>query len=144
MRSSAEIEAAFRAHLAMGYEGSVVRMPNGTYEAGVRKEVRSKNVIKLKPDYDAEFKIVGYSEGVGQDAGAIVWELECIDAAGVPKTFKARPKGSIEGRRALFAQMPERFASDYLGKMMTVYYGDTTADGIPRFPRAGQVRAVSP
>lgn len=138
--TSAEIQATYMKYLAQGFEGAVLRMPLGLYQGGVRKEVRSKDVIKLKPDYDAEFKIVGYKDGEGQDKGAITWILETVDSAGRTVTFSARPKMQIEERRALFAEMPTKFASDYLGRMMTIYYGDMTAAGIPRFPRAGLIR----
>ncbi len=136
----AEIEGKYRGFLAAGYEGAVLRKPDGLYQAGTRKEVRSKDVLKLKPEYDAEYEIVGFKAGVGNDSGALIWELKMPDSA---RTFSVRPRGTIEERRALFAKMPAEFDAEYRGKMLRVIYGDTTADGVPRFPRADEIRATT-
>jgi DNA ligase-1 len=136
-RTSAGIEKRYKDYLRNGFEGAVLRLLDGKYEAGTRREVRSKYVLKLKPEYDAEFEIVGYTEGAGRDKGALIWVLKMPAS---DKTFTVRPKGTIEDRRALYSEMPTRFESAFKGKMMRVLFGDTTSDGIPRFPRAVGVR----
>lgn len=139
VKTSVEIERIYKSHLAAGYEGSVLRIPSGLYEASGRKEKRSNYVLKLKPVYDSEFEIVGYHEGRGSDSGAIVWVLKLPNS---DVTFTARPRATIAERRKIFDEMAEKFESEYKGKMMRVLYGDTTKDGIPRFPRAVGVRLL--
>ena len=136
--TSAEIERIYKEYLAAGYEGAVLRLPDGPYEAGIRREVRSKYVLKLKPEYDSEFEIVGFKSGAGREAGALIWLLQTADG----KQFAVRPKGTIQARRELFAQMPDRFDSDFKGHNMRVAYGDMTAAGVPRFPRGLEVRDI--
>jgi len=129
--TEAQIEKIYRAALDAGHEGLVLRNPNGMYEIGIRKEVRSSNVLKLKPVYDSEFEIVGYKSGEGRDADAIIWILRMPNG----KEFSARPAETLEERRALFKTMPDKFETEYRGRMLRISYGDTTTAGIPRFPR---------
>jgi hypothetical protein len=128
---SAQIEKIYKSAIAAGHEGLVLRHPDGMYEAGTRKEVRSKYVLKLKPVYDSEFEIVGYKSGEGRDAGAIIWILRMPNG----REFSARPAETLEERRALYDLMAEKFETEYRGRMLRVSYGDTTALGVPRFPR---------
>lgn len=137
--SSDEIKSIYKQHLKDGYEGSVLRHPHGVYELAGRKEKRSKTVLKLKPVYDSEFEIVGYKDGKGRDSGALMWTLKMPDS---DTQFNARPCMTIEDRRELFKQMSSSFETEYKGKMMRVMYGDTTKDGVPRFPRAVGVRVL--
>ena len=139
VRTSEEIERIYKKHLEEKYEGSVLRHPHGTYELAGRKEKRSKHVLKLKPVYDSEFEIVGFKDGKGRDSGALVWTLKMPES---DKLFNVRPCMTIEDRRALFILMDDQFETYYKGKMMRVLYGDTTKDGIPRFPRAVGVRIL--
>lgn len=136
--TSAEIEKIYTQYLKDGYEGAVVRHADGLYEIGTTCERRSRRALKLKPVFDSEFEIVGYEEGKGRDKGVIIWILKMTNG----KTFKARPADTIEARRELYEKMATEFESNYLGKMMTVIYTDTTKDGTPRFPRAKGVRTV--
>jgi ATP-dependent DNA ligase len=132
LKTSAEIEAFYRKALRAGAEGIVLRNPEGKYEAGARKEVRSKNVLKLKPEFDSEYEIVGYEQGEGRDAGSIIWVLKMPNST---ETFTARPADTLENRRELYTEMATKFESAYKGRMLRIAYGDTTASGKPRFPR---------
>jgi hypothetical protein len=135
----ADIESIYKKHLRDGYEGSILRNPAGVYEAKGRKEVRSANVLKLKPVYDSEFEIVGFKDGKGRDAGAITWVLKMPDS---DVTFSAKPSMTLDERKALFKHVKETDGVEYIGKMMRVLYGDNTEDGIPRFPRSMGVRIL--
>ena len=90
----------------------------------------------MKPVFDSEFEIVGYKDGKGRDKGGIIWILKTEDG----KTFDARPVDTLDARRKLFENMEKDFDTQYLGKMMTVIYTDTTKDGTPRFPRAKSLK----
>lgn len=137
--TSAEIEKIYIQYLQDGYEGAVVRHVDGLYEIGTTCERRSRRALKLKPVFDSEFEIAGYEEGKGRDKGVIIWILKMPNG----KLFKARPADTIEARRKLYEKMATEFESNYLGKMMTVAYTDTTKDGTPRFPRAKCVRTLA-
>jgi ATP-dependent DNA ligase len=134
--SSAEIEQIYKKYLGDGYEGAILRFPDGMYEIGTTKERRTKRALKLKPVFDSEFEIVGYKDGKGRDKGGIIWILKTEDG----KTFDARPADTLDARRKLFENMEKDFDTQYLGKMMTVIYTDTTKDGTPRFPRAKSLK----
>jgi hypothetical protein len=133
---SAQIEKLYRGYLAAGHEGAVLRLPDGLYEPGTRKEIRSKAVLKLKPVHDSEFEIAGFKSGEGRDAGAIIWILKMPNG----REFSARPAETLEERRKMFDSMATKFESDFKGKMLRISYGDTTALGVPRFPRVIGVR----
>ena len=60
--------------LENGAEGLVVRDPNDGYQVG-----RSHNALKMKPKYDAECEVIGYTEGRGKYAGQ-VGALVCVNA----------------------------------------------------------------
>lgn len=108
-----------------GYEGAMIRTPNGVYKFG-----RSKDLLKFKSFNDDEFKIVGYKTGKGRFSNCPIWLCQISD-----KTFEATPVGSFEER----AKMLED-ATSYIGKMMKVKYFGLTKDGIPRFPIALGIR----
>lgn len=57
-----------------GSEGLVVRNPKVGYQAG-----RSQYALKVKPKYDAECEVTGYTEGQGKYTGQ-VGALICINA----------------------------------------------------------------
>lgn len=119
-----EVHAAF---VAEGHEGSIVRTFNGTYKAGHR----SADLLKLKDFLDAEFEIVGFTDGRGKDEGAVIFT--CVTESG--KTFDVRPEGSLDDRRRMF-----RDGESYIGKPLTVRYQTLTDGGLPLFPVAVAVR----
>jgi DNA ligase-1 len=105
----------------------MLRNKKGLYAIGKR----SAELQKYKEMMDDEYKIVGFYEGEGEEAGAVVWE--CATPEG--KTFRCRPKGTHEERRALFKD-----GGSYVGKMLSVTYQELTGDGIPRFPIGTAIR----
>ena len=106
--------------IAQGYEGIIIRNLSGTY---VRR-YRSFNLQKLKRFHDAEFVIVGFSEGEGCETGAILFQCRCD--AGV---FTVRPRGTRDERCRMFA-----IGDSYIGKQLTVRFQELTDSGVPRFP----------
>jgi len=106
--------------ISEGYEGIMLRNKNGIYEHN-----RSRHLQKYKTFMDDEFKVVGYHEGSGNDAGCVVWTCEAKNG----KHFDVRPQGSVESRQEWFQQ-----AKKYIGKQLTVKYQELSEYGIPRFP----------
>lgn len=107
-------------YVSAGYEGVIIRNKKGLY----RLATRSENLQKYKEFEDAEFKIVGFTEGEGNEKGAVIWICETEDH----KQFRVRPTGSVDDRKELFKK-----GDTYVGKKLTVKYQEMTDDGVPRF-----------
>jgi hypothetical protein len=120
-RTPDEVDAIYEGFVENGAEGVVVRNGSGKYTIGTR----SHDVLKYKPQDDAEFLITGFKEGRGKDQGKIIFELVTADG----KPFDARPALSYEERTDMFKN-----GHTYVGKQGTVKYMGETPDGIPRFP----------
>ena len=126
----ADADRALDEALAAGYEGIMIRHPNGRYEHGKR----SVSLLKHKKMYDQEYEIVHCVEGKGKFAGRM-GSLICKGPNG--KTFAANPAVS----EAMRKEMWERRA-EYIGQVGTVQYQELTRDGIPRFPVLKCVRGA--
>jgi DNA ligase 1 len=105
-----------------GYEGIMLRNEAGKYKPG---PTRSSDLIKMKAMVDQEFPIVDYREGVGQEAGAVIWVCETESGA----QFSVRPMGTREQRKKWFNS-----GDQHLGEMLTVRFQEWSKDLIPRFP----------
>lgn len=102
-----------------GYEGLIIRNFDGLYKI----KNRSADLQKFKDFQDAEFKIIGFTEGDNStEKGCIIWICETKDG----KKFNVRPKGTFEERKKLYKD-----GEKYIGEMLTVMYFDHTDDGIP-------------
>ena len=110
-----------------GYEGTMIRDPESTYQVGKR----SKGLQKYKDFLDSEFKIVGFKQGKGNDVGTVIWKCETESG----KTFDVRPTGSREMRMKQFEE-----GEKYIGKKLTVKYQEMTDEGVPRFPVGISIR----
>jgi len=122
-----DVKTAHDVFVKQGYEGAIIRLPNGVYRFGYR----SSELLKLKDFKDAEFKIVGWARGKGKFHN--VPTFRCVTKKG--KEFDATPVGNETHRRALLKK-----ADKLIGKMLTVKFFDYTDDGIPHFPVALGVR----
>ena len=112
-----------------GYEGLMVRDPNGPYEVNKR----SKYLQKYKEFMEEEFKIVGFHDGSGDEKEAVIWD--CITKDN--KTFAVRPKGTFETRKKLYKE-----ANKYIGKLLTVIFQEYSSDNVPRFPVGKAIRDI--
>jgi DNA ligase-1 len=101
-----------------GYEGLIIRNPEGVYEHGKR----SKHLMKYKMFEDSEFKIVDIISGVGTEEGACIYVCEHNGL-----TFNVRPRGTMEERREIFETR-----SSHIGKKLTVRYKEI--QNVPREP----------
>lgn len=104
-----------------GYEGLVLRNPNGKYKPNGRDE----RMIKVKMFDDDEFEIVGFSEGLRPEDMCFVLKTKngC--------EFKAKPTGDRELKQWYLDNM-----NNLIGKMGTVkYFGYTnTTCKVPNLP----------
>jgi DNA ligase-1 len=105
-----------------GYEGQMVRL-DAAYE-----QKRSKHLLKRKEFQDAEFRVIGVEEGLGNWAG---YAKRLVLTLPDGREFGAGVKGNQDFTRQLLADR-ERF----IGGEATIRFFAYTPDGIPRFPVA--------
>lgn len=120
-----DIETMQRVHsmfLEAGYEGTIIRLPEGEYEY----DRRSPNLLKWKEFHDEEYMVVDVVEAE-RLAGAGILVCQKEDGG----RFKATPKCSVEEKCHILANK-----QDFIGKEVTVEYFETFEDGTPRFPVA--------
>ena len=110
-----------------GYEGTMIRDEEMTYEIGKR----SYSLLKLKDFVDAEYRIVDVVDGDGSDVGLAIFELETDSG----QRFNCRPEGSQENRADLFKNRRQ-----LVGKYLTVRYQELSKDGVPIFPVGVSIR----
>ena len=102
-----------------GYEGAIIRLPDGVYEFGKR----SKSLLKWKVFEDKEFKIVGMKLGTGKMSECPIFA--CKNDIN-DKIFDVVPLGTMEARK-------EMLKESNIGKLLTVKFIGRTEDGIPKF-----------
>ena len=115
-------EALFEKHkqfVALGYEGTMVRLDDGEY----LKNGRSSSLLKYKDFIDEVFTIKDIIPAEQRpDWGKPVFEID-------GKEFSAGMRYSHEDRID-FLQNKEQ----YIGKTAEVRFFEMTDDGVPRFP----------
>lgn len=116
-----DLERYYHSYLNKGCEGLIIRNKLGKYEFNKR----SKNLQKLKPFEDAEFEIIGFTQGTGIESDCIIWKCKTKEN----KTFMVRPKGTHTERKELY-----KIGKQFIGKWITIKFQEYTDDGIPRFP----------
>lgn len=127
VKSVKEMNAAYDDFMEQGYEGAMLRNLLGEYETR-----RSYNLQKLKQFQDAEFEIVGISEGRGSLSGHAAAFVCRIDDEHGERNFEAKLKG-----KNVTALLKRCFEDHSLweGKWLTVQYqGFTRKNRVPRFP----------
>ena len=143
------------------YEGVVIRNFSSMYEYGLYKEVRSYGTMKLKPRFDTEFDVIGYTQGKkGKEIGAIVWvcsinnssmnymintfidkypnmakTLEEVDNHGVSREFTVTPNITYDERYALFRYLEDHDDESYKNKMATIEFASTSLYAKPQQPK---------
>lgn len=110
--------------LEEGYEGAIVRERDGEYKFGYR----SNKLLKVKNFMDKEYKITGFTTGVGRFEGSVVWVCETEDG----KSFRVVPQGTMEERQETYYHAHEN--GEGIGDLLKVKFFELTDDNIPRFP----------
>ena len=85
---------------------------------------RSYNLQKYKEFHDKEVLIIGCKEGIGLEAGCVVWRVR--DEFG--NIFWSRPRGSRDLRKKWV-----REATKHIGKELTIRYQELSEDNVPVF-----------
>lgn len=120
-KDDAEIAQRLEKIVAEKGEGLMIRDPNASYEGK-----RSKSILKIKPVYDAEAIIMGYTDGKGKYTG-MVGAFKVMDEEG----HEFNLSGMVD---ALRADPPK------IGSIVSFQFNDKTAGGVPRFARFIRVR----
>ncbi len=120
--STAQLMAQLDHVIANNGEGLMLHLKSGYYQIG-----RSQNIVKLKPKYDAEARVIGFNEGKGKFEG-LMGSLKVEMPNG--KQFNLGSGFSNELRR----NPPP------LGAIITYQYLGLTKNGIPRFAHFLRVR----
>jgi len=125
VQNEQEIMAHHDRWIEEGYEGAMLKEPNGTYQPGQR----SSYWVKVKMFDDAEFKVIGYELGQ-RGVQDLTFVCECEKG-----TFNATMNGSIADKQELFNKV-----DTLIGKMLTVKYFGFTDYGIPNLPKGKAFR----
>lgn len=120
-QSPAEIELAYRAFRAAGFEGAMVKPVNGRYACG-----RSTNWLKMKEAESFDLRVTGFFEGTGKHAGRL-GGLIC-DFSG--RAVRIGTGFSDEERKSLW-----RNPDQAIGRIVEVTAQEKTAAGSLRHPR---------
>lgn len=126
LTSTAALRAKRDAVVAQGGEGLVLHRGSAPYRAE-----RNDDLLKYKPNDDAEAKVIGYTPGNGKYAG-LVGALEVERGDGL--RFRIGSGLSDQDRR----QPPP------IGSTITYTYNGLTTHGVPRFARFLRVRDERP
>jgi hypothetical protein len=114
------------------FEGLMVRQMNGLYNN--KKGYHCPDLLKLKRFMDDEWEIVDAEPCEGSQAGAIKWILR-KDINGKNVFVTAKQMGTVEKSREIYTQFKKN-PKKFIGKSINIRYNETSADGVPRFPRA--------
>lgn len=112
-------------YVSEGWEGCVVRNPNGSYKFGGR----GSEMVKFKLYKESEFIITGISEGLRDED--MCFTLETSD--GIP--FKAKPMGSRD-----IKDQYRKDLNQLIGRMATVKYFYLSDEGTPLQPVLKSIR----
>lgn len=108
-----------------GYEGAMLKDPDGIYQPGQRSSYWNK----VKMFDDDEFKVIGYELGL-RGVQDLVFICEC--KAG---TFHAQMNGTIESKQELYDNIEE-----CIGAQLTVKFFGYSEYGIPNLPKGKAFR----
>ena len=137
VNSYKEAMTKYKKFISMGYEGAMLRNIKGEYLANSNKTgsfMRSNDLVKMKPKFTDEFKVVDYTEGnKGRDKGAIIWVCETKSG----EKFNVTPKDiNYKKRYELYADCKKNFNKKYKNKMITIEYEDLSINQVPQRAKA--------
>lgn len=117
--------------LTQGYEGAILKNPDGIYECGRR----SPNWLKLKPYFDADLTVVGSYPGEGKHVGRIGGLVLEGDTEWNDRTYHVKTEvgtGFTDEERETFQAMVE--TQNLIGRIVEITHEGITVDGACRFP----------
>ena len=134
VENASEADEYYNKVVSNGYEGVIYKSDNRPYEFDFNKEKRSSWYLKRKKQDDAEYPIIGYTQGKGKNLGCIVFELGVNGT-----TFNCVPNGPYSYLKQLYNQALESFDTTFKGKLAKVVFDDLSVDGVPLRGRIVQI-----
>ena len=117
-----EVYYFYNEYVSDGYEGAIVRNCDAPYQ-----HKRTNDLLKIKPEDDAEAIIIKINEGNGNAANlAATATIRMKDG----REFDATFKGEEEARQDIL-----KHKNKWLGKEITFLYNGVTGKNIPNFAR---------
>ena len=132
-----DLNKEFAAYTKDGYEGIIIRTPDGPYLSSIKNpnSLRSKDVIKMKQKFDAEYPIVGFKSGEkGKDVGQVIWIVQVNDTK-----LDIVPNATAKERQSLYKKCQEDF-EQFRGKLLTIEYEELSKEGVPLRARGIEIR----
>lgn len=137
MSNEKEADKLYQHYLKHKYEGIIYKNSAALYEFSFIKERRSMHYQKRKACYDAEYKIIGFTQGdKGKDVGAVIFIMQTTKG----EIFHSVPNATYEERYEMYQECVRHFDTIYKGKMATIQYDDLSKSGIPLRARFITVR----
>jgi ATP-dependent DNA ligase len=161
VKNKEQLLAKYEEFLADNLEGGVIRNLDSIYEAGIDKEKRSYTTLKIKPRPDAEWPVVGFKDGNGKEAGAVIWvcaendegvtnRLNLTQKDELPpiserKQFSVTPNMDYETRQKIFEKLTNSklFQEKIESQLLTINYSILSKDYLPQQPKAIRFREQS-
>jgi ATP-dependent DNA ligase len=121
-----QVKSYHDAAVQSGYEGAMLRLPEGKYEQGCR----SRSLLKVKEFLEEEFAFSHYEFGQRgvEDLLAVCWTND-------RKQFKAKMMGNKADKEAMYKNY-----GNLKSPMITLKFFGWTDDGLPRFPIGKAIR----
>ncbi len=148
---AADVRAAYIEFTAAGYEGLMIRDPNGPYKQG-RSTLREGYLLKMKPEQSVEMTVTGFEEQMHNANEATTARDGRIKRSKHKENMK--PKGTlgallgtavIKGKKVkvrVGSGLSDKFKQEiwdnqkrWLGRTFTITFNDVTVNGLPRNPR---------
>jgi ATP-dependent DNA ligase len=131
VHNHAELQVAYEKFLLQGYEGAIVKDPEGIYEKGRR----SPYWLKIKPWSDADLTIIGSYPGEGKHLGRIGGLILEGSVEWNGRTLNIQTEvgtGFSDEEREFIQQMSD--SGTLAGKVCEIKFQEITVDGSCRFP----------
>jgi hypothetical protein len=103
--------------------------------------LRSRNLLKRKEVYDAEYEIVDFTQGKnGVEINAVIWICQTPNK----KLFNVTPNLPLKSRYKIFneckAKNNDGFIKKYKNRLLTIEYRALSSDGIPLHSKGITIR----
>jgi ATP-dependent DNA ligase len=121
----AQVKSYHDAAVEEGYEGAMLRLPEGKYEQGAR----SSSLLKVKEFNENEFTLSGFERGQREEDLLAVCTIK-------GKSFRAKMIGNRKEKQELV----EKYAHIHGEIKITIKHFGWTDDGLPRFPIGKAIR----